>query len=565
MVTALFVSLVNRIGIIIILSVVITKIKLFRTWITSERVGFRDRLLTGIVFGVIGIIGTYAGIPVGGAVVNARVIGPAVGGLLGGPVVGIIAGAIAGIHRIYYDIYGFTTVACALATFLEGVVAGYLSRQFYHAESKWVFGFNMGVISELIHMALVLLLSHPFSEAWALVRLITFPMVLTNAIGISIFMAMVETIYRDQETIAAFQAQRTLEIANNTLSHLKKGLSPETAERTAEIIYKKTDFKAVSLTNTKVTLTHLGSGSDHHRVGDPIMEKAVARTLETGDHQVAQIQDDIACQHKKCRLRSAVVVPLKDDERIVGTLKLYKDHENAISKIDVELALGLSSLFSTQLQLARLDEQEKLLNRAELRALQSQINPHFLFNAINTIVSFVRMRPDRARELLIHLAEYFRNNLLDIHEDVEFFEEIENVRNYVEIEMARFGDKLEVIYDLDDQIKCIVPPLIIQPLVENAIKHGILEKEGPGRVSIVARVADEMLSVQVIDDGVGFDAEAIRRRLVDGPQKTHAIGLHNVHQRLKNKYGEQNGLIIESQEGFGSTVSFRVPRKGIST
>ncbi len=226
----------------------------------------------------------------------------------------------------------------------------------------------------------------------------------------------------------------------------------------------------------------------------------------------------------------------------------------------MELALGLALLFSTQIELSKLDYQSELLAKAELKALQAQINPHFLFNAINTIVSLIRTQPDNARRLLIHLGNYFRKNLQQNTEEVNIHKEIEHINSYVEIEKARFGDNLKIIYDISEDVDCLLPPLLLQPIVENAIKHGVLEKIEGGTVEILAIDNDNETKIMVKDDGVGMSKELIESLLL-GKIESDSIGLINVNNRLKNKYGEKYGLDIESEKDKGTTVTIRIPKK----
>lgn len=554
-----FIELFNRVGMIIILSMIVSKVSVFRKWVTKENLSISDKIIAGAFFGLIGIWGTYAGIPIDSAIANARVIGPAVGGLIGGPFVGILAGLIAGIHRLIINIDGFTTIPCVIATISEGVLAGVLSRRFEASNEKWLFGFYLGAAVESMHMIFVLALARPFVAAIEVVKIIAGPMILANAVGISIFVLMIDSIHKDQLNLAANQAHKALNIANETIAYLRKGLNEESVEKTIEIIYKMTGFKAVSMSNTERCLGHIGAGSDHHCSGKVITTSLTKRVIQSGHLIVANQADEIECDHRRCPLKSAVVVPLFENGNVVGSLKLYKSATNAITKLDKELANGLASLFSTQLDLSRLDQQEEQLTRSQLIALQSQINPHFLFNALNTISSLVRINPNEARELLIHLSDHFRNTLMDLQTDIAFDEEINHVKSYVAIEKARFRDKIDVEYDLAEALECYIPPLLIQPLVENAIKHGLLEKDGGGSVKIIAKQCLEGTAVTVKDNGRGIE-ETKLKSVLDNEFKSQSIGLKNVNNRLVNKFGDSYGLKIESELGIGTTVQFMIPR-----
>jgi two-component system LytT family sensor kinase len=166
---------------------------------------------------------------------------------------------------------------------------------------------------------------------------------------------------------------------------------------------------------------------------------------------------------------------------VTGTLKIYYCHAHRITSTLQEMAIGLSQIISTQLEVSRAEQLREMANKAELRALQSKINPHFLFNALNAISSSIRLNPDTARQLIFNLSRYLRYNIeLKDDEQIDIKRELYQIKDYIAIEQARFGDKLTVIYDIDDDVSCVIPSLLIQPLVENAIVHGIQPCKGKG-------------------------------------------------------------------------------------
>lgn len=552
-------NLVNRLGIIVVLAFALSKIGLFTRLFEREKTNYKDKIFLAIFFGLFGIIGTYSGIEINGALANSRVVGVFVGGLLGGPVVGVISGLIAGLHRWSIDIGGFTALACAISTTTEGAMAGFLRKKFYGSKNKLLFALITGAIAEVIQMIIILIVAKPFDAAVNLVEIISIPMIVSNSIGIFIFIGIVQSILKDQERAAALQAQRVLQIANRTLTYFRRGFNEKTAVEIAKIIYEMTDVKGVSITNREKILAHIGIGEDHHIAGDYIKTGLTKDVIEKGNYKIANYRSDINCDNESCKLKSAVIVPLKEKERTIGTLKLYKTRENSITQVDLELALGLASLFSTQIELRKVEYQSELLAKAELKALQSQINPHFLFNAINTIVSFIRINPDKARELLQHLGLYFRKNLQQNVDKVELLKEIEHVKSYLQIEKARFGDKLNVTFDIADDVECYIPPLILQPLVENAIKHGILNKIEGGNVNIRARDGEGFTNITIKDDGIGMD-EVTLSNLFSKDRNTTSVGLKNVNDRLKSFFGEENGLDIKSKVGHGTTIDLKIPK-----
>lgn len=554
-------SLINRLGLIIILAVIISKIGIFKRLIIKRNASKRDKLILALVFGLIGVLGTYSSVPVNGALANTRVVGVMVGALLGGPLVGLGAAIIAGGHRFLIDIGGFTAVACGISTIVEGLMGGYFHFYLRDKKQKWKYALFFGMLAEVVQMVIILMIARPFADALALVQIILVPMVFVNAVGIALFVGILENIYNEQEKIAVGQAEKALNIANLTLPYFRKGLKEEVAKKVVEIIYQDVDIAGVSITDDKKILAHIGEGADHHLAGEPIRTKATMKVLDDGKHRIIRKKEGINCSDGTCPLKSAVVVPLKEQEITVGTLKLYRNTEHSITHLDEKLALGLGQLFSTQIEVSRVEAQEKLLVDAELRALQAQINPHFLFNAINTIQSFMLFDGKRAKALLNSLAVLFRKSLSTQGELVNFHQEISHIQSYLEIEEARFGDRLKVEYDLDTQEGVRVPPLILQPLVENAVIHGILPTKEGGWVRISSSVTDNNYLVRIEDNGAGIPTEDIPHLFTEVPKdgKRTSVGLINIQKRLTTLYGEEYGMKIDSSKGLGTRVEVRFP------
>jgi len=558
MIFSMLINLMNRLGLFIVIAYLLSRNRSFKNLILKNEVSLKDKLMLSAIFGAFGILGTYMGIPINGALANSRAVGVIIGGLLGGPFVGILSGFIAGFHRWAIDVGGFTALACAASTFTEATIAGFIHRKLKHGRVEWTTAFLIGVGMELLQMVIILLIARPFNAALALVKVIWFPMTSVNAAGIAIFILIVENIFKEQERAGAYQAQLALDIASETLPYLKRGMNELSAYKSAKIIYEKADFDAVAVTDEKQILAHIGVGEDHHKPGHIVLTRATRRALDTGECQVASSGSEIECPDENCPLKSAVIVPLKEGEDVIGCLKLYKNRENSISNVDVKLAEGLGQLFSTQLELGKFEYQSRLLARAELKALQSQINPHFLFNALNTIISILRKDPARARELLVNLSDFFRKNLSISLELVPLEQEIEHVKAYLAIEQARFGEKLKAVFEIQEGIDIMVPPLILQPLVENAVKHGLLPKKDGGTVRIGAGTLEDGVEISVTDNGVGMEENMVEKVLsrTAGRDK---IGLCNVNGRLESLYGVRSRLTISSTPGMGTKVKFFIP------
>jgi two-component system, LytTR family, sensor kinase len=207
----------------------------------------------------------------------------------------------------------------------------------------------------------------------------------------------------------------------------------------------------------------------------------------------------------------------------------------------------------------KLEEQERLLLQARMEALQNQINPHFLFNTLNSVSSLVRFDPDTARELIIKLANILRRLLNSSDAFVPLREELEFIDNYLDIEVVRFGrDKLRVMKQLDaPSLEVMVPSMLLQPLVENSIKHGLAAKIEGGSIYLRSRLTDSHLIIEVEDDGVGMGAANLLERPT-GLGGT-GIGMANVAERLKVLYGDTARMTIDSHAGTGTLVRLRLP------
>jgi two-component system, LytTR family, sensor kinase len=207
----------------------------------------------------------------------------------------------------------------------------------------------------------------------------------------------------------------------------------------------------------------------------------------------------------------------------------------------------------------KLEEQERLLLQARMTALQNQINPHFLFNTLNSVSSLVRVAPDTARELILKLATILRRLLHSSDAFVPLQDEIDFIDNYLDIEVVRFGrDKLRVVKELDPaSLDVMVPSMLLQPLVENSIKHGLSSKIDGGSIYLRSQIADDHVNIEVEDDGVGMASAQLLERpagLGEG-----GIGIANVAERLKVLYGETARMTIDSHNGTGTLVRLRLP------
>ncbi|MDI6799748.1 MAG: histidine kinase [Actinomycetota bacterium] len=366
----------------------------------------------------------------------------------------------------------------------------------------------------------------------------------------------------EPDHLKAAYSHQTFEIANATLPHLRTGLNERSAEEVAKILKGGSDAVAVALTNLSTVLAFSGAGEDHHMAGQPIMTRATKEALKHNELRILSSKDEIGCPKEGCVLSSAIVVPLELKDRAIGSLKFYYADAKELTESRITLAAGLAKLLSTQLELSELDRQEQLACKAELKALQAQINPHFLFNTLNTIASLCRTDPKKARILIIQFADFFRQSLERESDLITLADELDYVRSYLILEKARFGQNLQVIEEIDEAALGVrIPALTIQPLVENSIKHGG-SMEGHIKIKIEAKVKGGEVAVIVRDNGQGIEKGDLKEILTPGFGKGMGIGLSNVSERVKGFYGEDYPLDVWSVKDKGTRITIRIPLSG---
>ncbi|MGH3342510.1 MAG: sensor histidine kinase, partial [Carbonactinosporaceae bacterium] len=311
---------------------------------------------------------------------------------------------------------------------------------------------------------------------------------------------------------------------------------------------------AVALTDGERLLAWDGAGDRH-------LSDAVAHCAETVERGRTHVLGPgrVACSEPDCPVRYAIVAPLTTEGRVVGSLTAYGAGASAgLVRAVNEVARWVSG----QLELAELARSRTLLMEAEVRALRAQISPHFVYNSLTAIASFVRTDPERARELLLEFADFTRYSLRRHGDFTTLAEELRSIDRYLLLERARFGDRLQVTLQVAPEVLPVaVPFLCLQPLVENAVQHGMEGRAEPGRITIVAEDGGAEAVISVEDDGVGMNPEQLRARLAgDRAGALSGVGLGNVDERLRQVYGDEHGIVVETAPGAGTKVSMRVPK-----
>jgi two-component system, LytTR family, sensor histidine kinase LytS len=573
----LLITMVERLGILVMIAFIFTRFPFFRDMIYQEQLDRKQQYTAILFFGFFGIIGTYSGLTLSTenlqfnrwaselntdeAIANSRVIGVVLAGLLGGYKVGIGAGLLAGIHR--FTLGGFTAISCGLATIITGIISGMFHKKNKHVKMRSAF--FIGALAESIQMLIILLISRPLEKAWSLVEIIGMPMILANGIGCALFMIIIKSVIGEEEKTGAMQAQKTLRIADKTLAYLRNGLTADSAKAVCHIIHNEIKTSAVAMTNLSDILAHVGLGYEHHQSEHPIQTQITLDTITHGEIIVAN-HEQIHCRVEGCPLGAVIIAPLKYRGKTIGTLKFYFRTEKEITPVIIEMISGISSLLSNQLEISEADKAYQLAKEAEIKALQAQISPHFLFNTLNTILSLIRIDPAKARKLLVSLSHFLRQNLSATTQSMTTLEqELMHVKAYLAIEEARFVDKLNIIYEIDeDALLQYIPPLTLQPIVENAIKHGIKDKDSNCIVKISISIKNGAIYVRVEDNGNGMSEERVAQICKSPiPSKTgNGLALYNVNRRLTIMYGDGAALKINSELYKGTEIGFSVlPRR----
>ncbi|MED1794102.1 LytS/YhcK type 5TM receptor domain-containing protein [Brevibacillus nitrificans] len=569
--------LIERMGILLTLAFILTRIPLFRQLLDRE-VHAGTSISYSLMFGLFGIAGTYAGVVVKedsfspafwifalsseDVIANSTLVGVVIGGLLGGPLVGLGAGLIAGAH--VYGMGGFAALPIGISIPVTGLLAGYVARFFSQerviSPSKALF---IGMFAPVIQMSLMLIMAGPPDLVRTVVNVIGVPMVLTNSISIAIFTTMIRVALQEQERSAALEAERAFTIAERILPHLKMGLTPQTAQAAALLLQREVKAAAVAVTDREQLLAHVGAGAEHHLPGAEIVGDLDKRALFSGAIEKGLSREVLGCSVKNCTLQAAILVPIREGGSVVGLIKLYFRRPQQIGKVQEALAKGLSNLISNQLTVALTEKMKGLMKDAELRMLQAQIHPHFLFNTLNAIVTLIRIDPQLARHMTVQLGTFMRLTLkLTAAPLVSVKQELDHLLAYLEIIKVRFSEQFAVRCDIGEGVEeALIPPGTLQPLVENCIQHGLKDRPTGGEIVLTVRREGNFVCFHMEDNGSGVspDLLPVLGRVPTESKEGNGIGVHNVNQRLVSLRGPDAQLIFRNKPEGGCVVTFSIP------
>ena len=379
--------------------------------------------------------------------------------------------------------------------------------------------------------------------------------------------------------------ERMLRMASQTLVHMRGGLTPESCTAVCATLLPETQAVAIAMTDDVQTLAYVGDQLSLYGPGTlnsaPTREVLASQRVQTFTgldklewEELAEpvlVDSDLDGGPGSGSGRMAglypvgIIVPLVVSGRSVGTIKLFYRHRAELDRMQIAIARGLADLLSTQLTVSELDRQAELAAQAEVKALQAQINPHFLFNTLNTIAALTRTDPVKARDLLREFSVFYRRTLENSQSTITLAAELDQTRRYVHIEQARFGEDRIVLSERVEEgcgdVK--VPGFIVQPIVENAVRHAMRD-EGPLHIDMQVAIDGSDLLIAVADDGVGMDASVAERLLAGSSQESSSAGkgtgvaLRNVAERIELVYGAGSGVEVMSKLGEGTCVTLRL-------
>ena len=336
------------------------------------------------------------------------------------------------------------------------------------------------------------------------------PVLIAAGAVFTVSIVMVIRLMMDPDSVRALQSDAMLQLASSMIDAMGDGLTEEASQEVCELLLPNTSAIAVALTNCESVLGYAGYQEAHNPAGIAIRTSATHECIRRGKTLVLLTPEEIGLPApiEQNRIKAAIVEPLFVGGRVEGTLKFYYRDPRKITETQRSIAHGFAQLLATQMAAVEMETQRKLAASMELKMLQTQINPHFLFNTINTIASFIRTDPMKARTLLREFAVFYRRTLEDSTERISLARELDQVQRYFNFELARFGDA-RLAFEVNASpalLDMMVPPFLVQPLVENAIKHA-MPSEGKLTITVKADADGDDVVIVVSDDGVGMTEE----------------------------------------------------------
>lgn len=369
------------------------------------------------------------------------------------------------------------------------------------------------------------------------------------AVGLVVFLRRIVLSSKELGTDAEQATYQTLHLASRAAKHLRGGIDELDAARAGKHLRALLGCDSLAIVDRSGTIA-----IDGDEAVRPVAERLAAAAIAGGRQQV-QRRIPIGAWET-----DAVVAPIIGSTGPLGAIVAFASPVRA----GLVRATGeVADWVAAQVELGELDASRAALAEAEVRALRAQISPHFIYNSLNAIASFINTDPAQARELVLEFADFTRYSFRRHGDFTTVAEELRSIDSYLRLERARFGERLKVTLQIAPEVlSTVVPFLSIQPLVENAVRHGLESKEGGGHITITAADAGAFAEISVEDDGVGIDPEVLAGVLAGAPAGGEHVGLRNVDARLRQVYGDELGLVVETNVGAGTLVRMRVPKSG---
>ncbi len=375
------------------------------------------------------------------------------------------------------------------------------------------------------------------------------------AVALSISSIFLGRFSKSSDKVRADQTNKMLALSGDALDFLHGGLDETTAKRACDVLLPLASASSAAIYGKDGLLGISGCADVWEEFGDPVPTSEAEAGFECGAKFMvcSETTENVAFP---TRLKACIVSPLTVQDQLVGMLKLYYPRHSDIGEYQQVLAAGFAVLISNQLGLAELDIKTELATKMELRALQAQINPHFLFNTINTIASFIRTDPRQARVLLREFAIFYRKILEGSQDLITIDLELTQTMRYLGFERARFGsERIQLTSYVEPGLDDLqVPAFIVQPIVENAVGHAMRPDGEPLHIDISVRRSGGDVVISVADDGVGMESTKTATAVKKGSSPGAGIALKNVDDRLRSCFGEGSGIHIESELDVGTTV-----------
>ena len=515
----------------------------------------REEAIIGLYFGFLSILGRFVGVVVFNQLkIQGNLIGPLAGGMIGGPFVGFLSGIIGAMYRL--SINDITRFPDTISVIMAGLAGGLYYLTYKRGKFELLKVYLFGLIVELIRLLLILEHIEPRILAGPYYSMIGIYMIIVNPLGVIILISLVKDIKYNQNLTGANYAEKSLEIARQSLHILRNGYNLLAMQQISVLIYRYVEVSAVVIIDGEGK--YVVTGTDR-------LKKWLSEYYENGNSKIQyKIYTELKQRYSIEIIADIVILkaPLLLNNSVAGELQFIKTSTEIVDT-DIKMIEGITSFLSLQIQNTLVNEQEKLLAKWKFNALKAQVNPHFLYNALNVIKTMVRLDAEKSQELIINLADFYRRSLSERGDRISFIEELKLIKSYMNLQEARFGNRISLHIDVDPSFYNFrFPSFTIQPLIENSIIHGLDgDEDSCLNIHLSTRVDNGKFIITVGDNGVGFSDEILVGINDDDDHKhnkSSGIGLKNINMRLRSLYHDSYSFSISNTEE-GALVTMTIP------